>query len=260
MPRMTKQMDTKKYCLNTLVVKYNGGNIMKKNTKYYLVLSLLILTQFTNVHAIETESDEKHAPDYNSQERIDIENEKWKEVEQHMLFKSMARAGGSNSLKVTEVKQANSYYCGPASAHMIIKYVSGKNISQNTLASNMGTVKGEGTYVYKLAAELKKQTGKNYIYSNVKDKTMTSALISNIDKGLPLVFHVKTQALNPKYTFNTGHFVVGVGYDWYAAGSSGYSNVSYIDPWYGAGIFGYRKIKTTEMDKAIRAKNGFFIW
>lgn len=93
--------------------------------------------------------------------------EKYRNAQSYLDQKIVPFAGGGKMLNVTPRKQENSYFCGPAAAQMVIEFVSNKLISQSKLASNMGTVQGTGTYVYRLAHELKAQTGINYGYSHI---------------------------------------------------------------------------------------------
>lgn len=51
---------------------------------------------------------------------------------------------GYRTLNVPHKTQENNYYCGPASVQMVLAY-KGKNVSQSTLASRLGTTSANGT-------------------------------------------------------------------------------------------------------------------
>lgn len=202
--------------------------------------------------------DPKETPNYNNADRENAEKEKFEDINNYTSISPLA--GGGKKLSISIVKQKNSYFCGPALAFMVINYIKGKSPTQSVLASNMGTTKESGTYVYRLAAEVKKQTGKNYIYSLLKDVNFSNTIISNINNDIPLIFHTLTNKLNKNYSFSNGHYVVGSGYEWYAMGSSGYSNVYYIDPWTNNLIHGEHILSISKMQEAINARAGYFIW
>ncbi len=234
---------------------------MKKITSI-LIAFILMLSSILTVNAAndEPEIDLIQTPDYYDSQRIKEEEEKYKFAELYLSQKIMPYAGGRKTLNVTTRKQENDYFCGPAVAQMAIEFVSKKFVSQSTLAANMGTTSKDGTLVYRLKDEIKAQTKKNYVVSHISDRYFSTPLINNIDANLPVVFHVKTKKLNDKYTFDSGHYVLGIGYYWFAQGSTGANDVTYIDPWYGAGILGRRTVSFDKMESAIKANAGYYIW
>lgn len=234
---------------------------MKKVGSIFITL-ILILQTTTAVRASneEVEVDLDHAPDYYSVERLEEEKEKYSKAKTYLDSKIVPFSGGSKTLNVTTRKQENDYYCGPAVAQMVIEFVSKKFITQTQLAKNMGTVRGSGTYVYRLAQELRAQTNKGYGYSHIESRSLQTPYLSNIDANLPVVFHVMTQTLNPNYRFDNGHYVLGIGYYWYAQGGTGNTSLTYIDPWYEPGFLGRKTISFSGMERAVRANAGFYIW
>lgn len=203
-----------------------------------------------------------HAPDRYDPERMAKEEKKYNDAVEYLNNKRQAYTSGQKILTVYQAVQERSYWCGPASAQIVIKYpeVDGRLISQSTLATDMGT-DDTGTYVYKLAHEVWAYSHNyDYGYSHMADRHFSNILVKNIDDGHPIIFHVNTKTLNAKYSFDTGHYVVGHGYYWDYSNGSGYSSVSYYDPWYGSDITGTRTISIDIMAAAINNQAGFFIW
>lgn len=226
---------------------------MKKFNLVISLVSLIVCFNLSSVSANDNQEELVIPPEVQTQNNLILE-EKFSDMENYMKVKSNQRIAGSRYLNVSAFKQDNSYFCGPASAQMVIHYLTSTKYSQSTLASSMGTTSASGTYVYKMAAELKSRTGKPYAYTTTSQKNLGNALIYSIDQNMPLVFHVNTKTLNSNYSFSNGHYVVGNGYSYGASGSSGYSNVNYIDPWYQQGIHGHHTNSINTMISAVNKK------
>lgn len=179
----------------------------------------------------------------------------------YLNHKKSNRSGGGNELNVTRYKQETNWYCGPASAQMVIKYKTGNLYSQATLASEnyIGTdVDGGDSYVWKVTRTLQNLTGLNFEYSLVSQVNLGNSLVTDIDANCPLVLNPWSKDLPG---FNSadayGHYVVGTGYEWNSQGSLSYSKVIYLDPWKS---IGRQKIDVSAMVSAISQNTGYFIW
>lgn len=237
---------------------------MKKLIYRFQVLLLTCFFMVTSTSLIIAESSiDPHAPDKNDPERIMREEEKYAEASQYNESKKLMRSSNSNFLSVYQNVQETDYWCGPASAQVVIRYpgVDGRLIAQSTLARDMGTNASDGTYVYKLAQEVSAYSWYyDYGYSSNYEKHFSNVVVKMIDDGHPMIYHVDTRTLNPQYSFSNGHYVVGSGYSWGASGSSGYMNVQYFDPWRDSSINGKRSISADRMSQAINNQAGYYIW
>lgn len=213
-----------------------------------------------DVSQLQTHKQSLNAPDYYTEENQAILKEKGLEADLYLQQKSKLRASGKRTVQIEGELQSNSYYCGPASVRNVLLSVNGSSPSQSALATSMGTTSAEGTYVYKVANELASRTGFNYVSQRVYDRSVGNSVVSAIDSGYIPIYNVNTKSLNGRYTFSSGHYVVGTGYDYAATGSSGYTNVQYFDVYYGSNVTGYRWVSATNMDNAIKANLGYYIW
>lgn len=124
---------------------------------------------------------------------------------------------------------SNAYFCGPASASMILKTVANDNTSQSTLAREMGTTSA-GTYVDDIFPVLNDHLGDEvydfYNYSQGSD--LIGDIINSIDMDLPVIYDIKTNSQIPGYSSGISHYIVGNGYD----ANSNYSmdTLTYNDP------------------------------
>lgn len=228
------------------------------------VLSTIMIapTKASTIDSSNFQTYEQHlnAPDYYTEEYQAMIKEKGDAADLYLLQKNKLKAGGKKTVSVSGYLQENSYYCGPASVRNVLSKVNGSSPAQSTLASSMGTNSSYGTYVYKVANELSSRTGFNYVSQSVYDKSVGNSVVSSIDSGYIPVYNVDTKTLNSNYTFSSGHYIVGTGYDYYASGSSGYSNVQYFDVYYGSAVTGYHWTTVTNMDNAIKANVGYYVW
>lgn len=152
--------------------------------------------------------------------------------------KSTSRAeAAAKSLNVKHQTQQNNYYCGPASASMIVKYL-GYNKSQADMAKLLQTNSSDGTSagnnvaqaLNKVASSKAKFTWEWHNYSNVKQ--IKSHIKTAIDFGNPVMINTVE---SPGDWYIKGH---NTGYTLYHFGViKGYSNFAdagvYLDPGYG---------------------------
>lgn len=233
---------------------------------------LTVTFTLTNISA----NDFKMSNDYGNPDSLTIiENEKRNQEKEHQNFSnsiSPYALPGAYSLNVPTYKQDNSYYCGPASAQMVLRYVDGRLISQSSLGSAMETNQSHGTYVYRLRQEINLYRGVSGYYaeaSNTNRSLFTSIQKSVSDKH-PVIARVTTKTLNPAYNFVSGHYVVITGYNFGVPNGtitpssqlnrSSLPNVTYNDPWYGAGIFGKRTVAYSTMLNAVKGSSGVGWW
>ena len=170
-------------------------------------------------------------------------------------------SSSSNYLSVPLYKQETTYYCGPASAKMVISYVTGTSYSQSTLAASMGTNSSDGTYVYKMENELNKRIGSgSYEYISTSEYYFSSSLVYSIDKGKPVVCHVMTGGL-PNYngSSNSGHYIVATGYYIAFSGATSTAVCNYNDPHYNSNYYGRYTCTIDDMNDAINANYGYYI-
>lgn len=205
----------------------------------------------------------------------------------------------SDSLPIYYRVQEENYYCGPATAQVILNYDWGypsnmDAISQSYLADYMDTNPTDGTYVYRLTNALNelKNPNKNptayWIYtllpSNETDAanalyTYLQNDVTNNASKQGLAFHTDTWPQSgtdvwgeaygligyrdPAGTtgHSTGHYVTGYGYCLY---SDGKHTVSYADSWdhdYGWGnCLGYHEVDARNMATCINGNAGYIIW
>lgn len=242
---------------------------MKNNrVRFNIILTLIfsiILTGFIVSFAEEFEGDtipaEEHAPKLNSNE-VQEEIEKQNKISEEYFNNKRTQgigilSSGSRRLSVPLRQQQNSYYCGPASVQMTILQLRGSSPSQQTLANNMGTNSSNGTYVYRVAQELQKYT--SYQYTTTSSSSYSSDLIYSIDKGKPMIAHVRASSLPHSPGAGAGHYIVNTGYMWGMSGSSAVDRVYYNDPHYNNNYYGSYYCTWSQMIKAINDRAGYYI-
>ncbi|MEG3038783.1 MAG: C39 family peptidase [Erysipelotrichaceae bacterium] len=245
---------------------------MLKTYKIVVLSSILFLFTSLSVGAKESEENYfppefenygqyRNAPDYYSTDHQEKLDEKIKSSNNYMSQKNKARSGGANELSVTRYTQEKDWYCGPASAQMVIKYKKGVLYSQTTLAGKNyleTDLDGKTTYVWKVTRTLQKLTGLNYEHSLVSQVNLGNSLVTDIDSNCPLILNPLSTSLPGFQGVKTyGHYVVGTGYEWNSQGSQSYSNVIYLDPWKSNGR---KVINVSDMVTAISKNTGYFIW
>lgn len=239
--------------------------------KKLLIISMVALTCLTssiNASATINEIDPRYesyqqylnGPDYFTEEYQSILNEKKGKTKEYVEQKLKTRASGGKILSIPGYSQDNGDYCAPAAVQNILKYANGSSPNQSDLAHNMGT-NSNGTLVYRVAQELNAKTNFNYAYELIYNNSVGNAAINTIDMGYPLVYNVMTKSLNSNYSFNSPHYIVGTGYKYGFSGSSGYSDLLYFDVYgFDSSVFGSRWTSVTNMQNAIEANAGYYIW
>lgn len=202
-----------------------------------------------------------HAPDFDDPQRqaeVDAVNT---QIDEFMNNAVVPYSNSSNGLSVPVYQQANSYYCGPASVQMVVKYITGVYIQQSTLASSMGTASNGGTYVYRVAQELNSRCGSGtYQYVHTSEASFSDSLIYSINKGRPIIAHVMTGGLpNYNYQSNSGHYIVVRAYSVSFSGTSSSTTCQYNDPHYNSKYYGTYTCTMSQMLSAINANAGYFI-
>jgi uncharacterized protein YraI len=105
------------------------------------------------------------------------------------LSGSAPPTGTTSNLPMAWAKQETNYWCGPATAHMTIRYVSGNWVAQSTLAWWMGTTPSLGTGAYVLCDGINHYSGAGYwvAYGFSRDKA-----VANIQKNKPVPINFNT--------------------------------------------------------------------
>ena len=208
-------------------------------------------------------------PEWVEKENESRNREKEREAKNQVSTKS-SHIVEQKFLSVPVFRQETKYWCGPASVQMIVKYKTGKKVSQSTLASYMNTNKS-GTYVYQIARGLNKYTSSNfYGYKTVYQKGIYEATKESVNKNYPIVGNVMTKALNSAYKFNSGHYVVITGYRYRVQGTPASNSADYLrangenkslyynDPYFKT----HDSVGAYKMTKAIEknGNGGYYIW
>ncbi len=236
------------------------------------ITMMLVLAMFGNINVITMAKDKniilEQAPEYYSKEHLNEMKKNNIKIDKYIkenysnekLDEISIKSGANKNLTVPLYQQEKDYYCGPASAKMLLKYVKGTLYTQASLATAMGTTRSNGTLVYKLTNTLNSKLGSSeYEYVLDSDYEFGNSLIYCIDKSKPIVCHVDTSALPIYNGTSCGHYIVSIGYSWYASGSSGYSKVKYNDPNWNNAYFGTYTCDVDEMRDAINLKAGYYI-
>ena len=208
-------------------------------------------------------------PEWVEKENESRNREKEREAKNQVSTKS-SHIVEQKFLSVPVFRQETKYWCGPASVQMIVKYKTGKKVSQSTLASYMNTNKS-GTYVYQIARGLNKYTSSNfYGYKTVYQKGIYEATKESVNKNYPIVGNVMTKALNSAYKFNSGHYVVITGYRYRVQGTPASNSADYLrangenkslyynDPYFAS----HDSVGAYKMTEAIEknGNGGYYIW
>ena len=206
-------------------------------------------------------------PEWVEKENESRNREKEREAKNQVSTKS-SHIVEQKFLSVPVFRQETKYWCGPASVQMIVKYKTGKKVSQSTLASYMNTNKS-GTYVYQIARGLNKYTSSNfYGYKTVYQKGIYEATKESVNKNYPIVGNVNTKLLNDKYPFDSGHYVVITGYRYRIQGTPASKSADYLrangenkslyynDPYFAS----HDSVGAYKMTEAIKACTGYYIW
>jgi hypothetical protein len=212
-----------------------------------------------NVMAYDETSREDKIPIEYLSEEYSNEVEKSNKNIKYLVDETLNSKGGySGRLYTNAYYQNNGYYCGPASAQIIIKYKTGSYILQSTLASELGTTSSSGTNVWTLNTVLNNHVGNNKYQCVYSSNTILSeSMIYSIQNNYPLVYYVKLKELKgyENSTSESGHYIVGNGVSIGAFGSTGTSTVNYFDPY----NEGQDQDEYINIKDAINARYGLYI-
>lgn len=168
-----------------------------------------------------------------------------------------------NILDIEVYYQETDYYCGPAVAQMLIKYVTNRLIPQNTLARDMGTTKEHGTDFSSMIYDINQYRGliDYYVIRNTNERDFFSSLKKTIDDNHPVVILINyTGDLDDKYPSNGGHYLLGRGYHDFGKNDK---MVYFIDPYEKAPTKGKSKKPLETILGAMKHKEsgrGFFAY
>lgn len=237
---------------------------MKKRRVVSIVLGLIMAVGMSiNVYAEEDIDAVRliHVPDYDTKEYQQEISELRKKVEEEIKEQGILRSGYSKNLAVPIYQQIGHSNCGAACGRMVLKYKTGIDYGEDTLAKAMDISQNGSAYVYKVTETLESYLGKN-AYKHVLTSSISfgSGLFSSINKDKPVICHVKGGVL-PNYNgkANPGHYVVAKGYYQNSQGMQGASTVTYHDPHYNSEYFGTYTTNVSIMQQAINNNAGFYI-
>jgi uncharacterized protein YraI len=97
-----------------------------------------------------------------------------------------------SNLPMTYQRQVTNYFCGPATSQMAIQYLTGRLISQYTIASYSGTSPNTGTSAYNVSRAIGYYSGQ--AYTTLKGFTRDRA-VSNIQRNKPVPINFQCRYL-----------------------------------------------------------------
>lgn len=214
------------------------------------VLGIAACLSFTFTPALANESTENiNAIDEEGKEYYWSDEHQAKLREKINSNDVMPMSDGTKILSVPHYTQENSHYCAPASAQVIIKYVTGNYYSQYDLATRMKT-SNTGTYVNDFTPVLKSLTGADYEYTDTNQYYFYNNMVQDINANFPVVYDVDAYYFDIGYS-HIGHMVVGNGY--------GPNNLCYY--WDVNGPFADQwHISASEMQTALIKNGGYYVW
>ena len=214
-----------------------------------MVLSFSILG-IDAIHAEETgsngisEEGKKYLQSEEYKEKIKAKNE-WMS-KQPMLYRSAGR------MNIKHRKQYTNTWCGPATAQMIIEYVTGVIVTQGDLAVEARTDVGKvGTYVDDLAIVVATYTDVPYESASVYNGNFYNNVKTDFDHDFPVAYDVDAYVLDKFYGKPTGHYLVGAGYS-----SSG--SLYFVDPFKDSDYNG--TASQSLMLEALKGNGGYYIY
>lgn len=143
-----------------------------------------------------------------------------------------------SNLAMTYYRQVTNYFCGPATAQMTVKHVSGSLISQYTIASYAGTSPNYGTSAAAVASSIRHYSGDGYYIVNGFNRDRA---VSNIQRNKPVPINIQCRYLaywgyrsamhhSPIKGYTSGGFYVHdswIGPDKWAASTEVWNAVNY---------------------------------
>lgn len=237
--------------------------IMKKQFLALLLCVAMFLMSIPVGYANNMDDVYSQAPDYYTPEYQAELRETIAAMNAYIQSKTMARSGAQKFLSVQLEKQATEYYCGPASALMIIKFKNSRTtLTQKILAgSSYCAADSNGlTTAATMTQALNKALGSGtYKYIQTKDQSFSSALIYSVDKGYPVACNVHTEYLPAYAGARYGHWVVATGYS-YGFTAQNYDNdVRYNDPHYDERYYCTYTISWEYMSEAISKNYDYYV-
>ncbi len=241
--------------------------MMKRTSVFTLVVLTLLLSVVTGADALADEIT-RHAPDY------------YKPHYQHLVQlhnQEIAAQGydmvplGSESvlLPVTPIEQIETWWCGPASLQMVIKYVRGTSPSQAELATYTKTTELGGAIVLNMVSVLNDYVP-GYKHLSLNDINFYGTVKRSLQNNRPAIYHLKTRDLPGYNGSDYGHYVVGNGaeFRWPDDVDPDSADIlgpptppeywyTYVDPW--GPVLGQHRVSADVMELSIRRNAGLII-
>lgn len=238
---------------------------MKKLLK--VIIAVLMFSVFVSSTVLASEEDGTSIGLDDVSEKI-TETQEYKdwvyEFNRRASTRISPKTGEQKTLNIIGRVQETSYWCGPASAQIVIRYLTGKYYSQSTLAASMYTNSTSGTYVYRLVNTLNYYVGAGtYNYIGTWQTSFSWGLSSSLQDGYPVIAHTIANNYLVGYgnaTRRIGHYVTCYGYSMGWQGSTSTNDVSYFDTYNGMpGTYGRHTISIPDMQAAINENAGYYI-
>lgn len=172
-------------------------------------------------------------------------------------------------LGVSTASQETSYYCGPASAYMLLKYLgvtkkpnTTKTLNQSNLAVDLKTTTDGTGWPGTWKSTLSSWMGYNYYaaLSNPNESDVWATTVGDVDGDYPVIYDTvmnKTNGYLPGYSSGTiYHYVCGDGYQ-----TDDYDTrlIHYVDPnGYRTGTLGPHWVNYNQMYKCVKDRG--LIW
>ena len=191
----------------------------------FLVCALLIMMLSTTTtfaaNGPNGDSGDKDEPGYYPSKEDEARSAK-KQKKANAYYKKnvstikKAAKGKKNFYKcnLTPVRQAKSYYCGPAMVKAMVKCMKGKANSQDYYADYMGTTT-DGTNMRKVAKCLRNKAWKSYVYADIGSQSnfkkciyhnISAYMRSGPKKRVPTALDIKGTTKTWFYQTD-GHFI-----------------------------------------------------
>lgn len=195
--------------------------------------------------------------------------------ESERLHDSIQTTAGYVYLNVPLYHQESAHNCAPASAQMLLKYITGIKYDQWGLASAMSTSQTGGTYIDNLCTAINSYLAGAGIdlYFSVGDTDTYSieyAFQYTLNQGYPVIPYVQMYDLPSSSPINAVHAICVKGYNYtyqntQALNAGGWSRVFYYnDPYiYSSAYYGSRSATCAVMETAVMdvlGQYGFYVW
>lgn len=233
---------------------------MRKLFVYILMICLLLVTLSFDIFADENDSSdnttEVHV--HTKEEYIEKYGYDYESTPLYKNYEENSNLGLTpfslyKVLNVPTYAQQTDYWCGPASALMVIDYLNYQpNLYQSQLANEMGT-NTSGTNHVNMVYALRNYTGRNYGWRwSDEFANRYGPMQNNITIGLPVISGVGTYHLigwnEARPGKNYDHYVVVHGFRELPDGPY---ELFYTDPWYENPVLGKHWIILEQFKNAI---------